>query len=150
MGDEFVRVDRKHALWVRWTHWVNFPLLALMVWSGIQIYWAHRVYTPFVPDSIYKTLGIEYHLADGMALHFSVMWLFVINGIIFTTFLLLSGHWRELLPERKTPATRAKFNGAQKAAYTGVFVLTLLTVLTGLSIYKPIQLYWLTTLFGGY
>lgn len=139
-----------------------------MVWSGLQIYWAHRVYTPFVPDSVYKTLGVEYHLADGLALHFSVMWLFVINGIMFTFYLIASGHWRELIPARGTlkdavhvllhdlrirrapKAPRAKFNGAQKLAYTGVFGMAVLAVLTGVAIYKPIQMNWLTTLFGGY
>jgi hypothetical protein len=51
---------------------------------------------------------------------------------------------------RKEPLPRAKFNGAQKLAYTGVVVMGLGSLLTGLAIYKPVQLAWLTALFGGY
>ncbi|HEV2246124.1 MAG TPA: thiosulfate reductase, partial [Terriglobia bacterium] len=34
----------KHSLAIRWFHWVNFPLLAVMIWSGLWIYWANDVY----------------------------------------------------------------------------------------------------------
>jgi hypothetical protein len=48
-----VSIKYKHSLAVRWMHWINFPLLALMIYSGLLIYWAdsqheglnaHRVY----------------------------------------------------------------------------------------------------------
>jgi thiosulfate reductase cytochrome b subunit len=95
------------------------------------------------------------------------MWLFVGNGILYVAYTLLSGEWRELVPNRHTlrdawnvmlhdlhirkePLPRAKFNGAQKLAYTGVIVMGIGSLLTGLAIYKPVQLAWLTWLFGGY
>ena len=35
---------KKHPLAIRWFHWLNFPLLAIMVWSGTLTYWANAVY----------------------------------------------------------------------------------------------------------
>ena len=34
-----IRIERKHPLAIRWMHWVNFPVLFTMIWSGILIYW---------------------------------------------------------------------------------------------------------------
>jgi thiosulfate reductase cytochrome b subunit len=33
-------LEKKHPLAIRWFHWINFPVLAIMIWSGIMIYWA--------------------------------------------------------------------------------------------------------------
>jgi thiosulfate reductase cytochrome b subunit len=102
-----------------------------------------------------------------MALHFFFMWLFAVNGLLYVLYTLISGEWRELLPNRHTlrdawnvmlhdlrirrePLPRTKFNGAQRLAYTGVILMGLGSLLTGLAIYKPVQFAWLTTLFGGY
>jgi len=38
------RLIHKHSLAIRWFHWVNFPLLTVMIWSGLLIYWANGVY----------------------------------------------------------------------------------------------------------
>jgi|SRR6516162_4705564 len=61
--------------------------------------------------------------------------------------------WQVVLHDlklRKTPLPRAKFNGAQRLAYTGVIVMGAGSLVTGLAIYKPTQLAWLTSLLGGY
>jgi thiosulfate reductase cytochrome b subunit len=157
----------KHSLWTRWTHWVNFPLLALMIWSGMWIYWANDIYRPFFPAWFYKAFAVDHKLALGMAVHFTIAWLFTINGILYVSYLLISGEWRELLPTRasfreavlvmlhdlhlrKALPPQGKFNAAQRIAYTGVTVMGLGSLLTGLAIYKPTQLYWLTFILGGY
>jgi len=33
-------LEKKHPLAIRWFHWINFPVLTIMIWSGILIYWA--------------------------------------------------------------------------------------------------------------
>ncbi|HEU4889163.1 MAG TPA: cytochrome b/b6 domain-containing protein [Thermoanaerobaculia bacterium] len=171
------RLEKKHPLAIRWFHWINFPLLALMIWSGILIYWAYPTYRIGIGDftlvkmnldqTTWRALKVNNRLAEGMALHFFFMWLFAINGAAYVGYTLFSGEWRELLPNRHTlrdawnvllhdlrirkePLPRTKFNGAQKLAYTGVIVMGLGSLLTGLAIYKPVQLAWLTALFGGY
>jgi len=157
-------------------HWVNFPVLVIMIWSGLLIYWANDVYDVsvggitlyhFFPDWFYRALDLEHGLAVGMAYHFAFMWFFAINGVLYVAYTFFSGEWRHLLPNRhtpreawdvvlhdlhlrKTPLPRAKFNGAQRIAYTGVILMGAGSVLTGLAIYKPTQVAWLTSLLGGY
>ena len=84
------RLAPKHARAIRWMHWINAPSLAVMIWSGLQIYWANDVYAlrvggvtlfHFFPDWFYRTLGLEYRLAVGMAFHFTFMWLFAIKRV---------------------------------------------------------------------
>ncbi|MDQ2840346.1 MAG: thiosulfate reductase, partial [Acidobacteriota bacterium] len=80
-----VKLKLKHLLAIRWFHWINFPLLFLMIWSGMLIYWAYAPYhigpVHFFPDWVYSALHSDHRLAEGMALHFTLMWIFVLNGV---------------------------------------------------------------------
>jgi thiosulfate reductase cytochrome b subunit len=171
-----IRLEPKHPRVIRWLHWVNAPVLAVMIWSGLLIYWANDAYVVrlggvtlfhFFPDWFYRALDLESGLAVGMAYHFTFMWLFAVNGLLYVLYTFISGEWRHLLPDRRTPREawgvvlhdlglrkgplpRAKFNGAQRIAYTGVILMGAGSLLTGLAIYKPTQLAWLTSLLGGY
>jgi thiosulfate reductase cytochrome b subunit len=170
------QLEKKHPLAVRWLHWINFPLLAMMIWSGILIYWANPVYSihvagselfHFFPTWFYDTLGVPFRLAEGLQLHFFFMWLFAVNGVLYVVYTILSGEWRALIPlpasfkraplvalhdahiiKNKPP--QGKYNDAQRIAYTGVILMGAASTLTGLAIYKPLQLAWLTALLGGY
>ena len=170
------RVTKKHPLAIRWFHWLNFPVIAVMIWSGILIYWANDVYRvgwgdktvlKFFPDSINKALNIPYRLAEGMSLHFFFMWFFAINGFFYVLYLFISGEWRLIFPNRRSLKeswqvilhdlhirrslpTQKKYNAAQRIAYTGVIIMGIGSLLTGLAIYKPVQLYWLCAGLGGY
>ncbi|WP_081867879.1 cytochrome b/b6 domain-containing protein [Hymenobacter sp. IS2118] len=166
----------KHSLAIRWFHWVNFPVLSLMIWSGLWIYWANDVYRlgwgdttlfKFFPQSFYEAFNVPFQLAKGMAWHFVLMWVFFLNGVLYVGYTIFSGEWRYLLPNRhsfkeaiqvtlhdlglrKGPLPVRKFNGAQQIAYTSVVLMGVGSVLTGLAIYKPTQFAWLTGLLGGY
>src|SRR5580658_7641822 len=103
------RMEEKHPLAIRWFHWISFPLLSLMIWSGLLIYWANDIYRlglggvtlfHFFPDWFYHRLGIAQRLAEGMALHFFFMWLFVANGAMYVSYVVFSGEWRKVLPDR--------------------------------------------------
>jgi thiosulfate reductase cytochrome b subunit len=146
------------------------------MWSGLLIYWAYDPYRigwgkttlfTFFPEAFYDRFHIGFRLAEGMAWHFVFAWIFVLNGIAYVLYTGLSGQWRHLLPRReslreafqvvlhdlhirKQPLPREKFNHAQRLAYSGVVVLGALSTVTGLAIYKPTQLWWLTTVLGGY
>ena len=167
---------QKHPRAVRWMHWVNFPLLAVMIWSGLRIYWANDVYRigwggwtlfAFFPDGFYEALDLNRHLARGMAYHYFFGWLFTINGVLYVGYTVVSGEWRHLCPDRhalrdawhtalhdlrlrKTPPPQGRYNAAQRLTYVGIIVMGAGSVLTGLAIYKPTQLAWLITLLGGY
>lgn len=170
------RITHKHPFAIRLSHWLNVPILAVMIGSGLLIYWANDVYRigfgdttlfTFFPKWFYAAFHIPFRLAEGMAWHFLFMWLFALNGLFYAACTLWTGEWRELLPNRQTlrdawqvvrqdlglrrePLPKAKFNGAQRLAYTGVMAMGAASLLTGLAIYKPIQFGWLTWLLGGY
>lgn len=170
------RLGKKHPLAIRWFHWINFPVLMVMIWSGMLIYWANDVYRigigehtlfHFFPDWVYSRFFIEGRLAEGMAWHFLFMWIFAINGLLYVLYTAFSGEWRYLLPNRntfkeaiqvvlhdlhlsRTPLPRRKFNGAQQIAYTSIIAMGAGSLATGLAIYKPVQFGWLTALAGGY
>ncbi len=94
-------------------HWINFPLLTIMIWSGLRIYWAD-VRDPFgfgvglvgwhwfdfLPDVVNERLGLERRLARGLAFHFTFGWLFTLNGIAYGIYTWRSREWRHLLPDR--------------------------------------------------
>jgi len=170
------KIVEKHPLAIRWFHWINFPVLTVMIWSGMLIYWANDVYKvhlgktiyfQFFPEAFYKKMHFSYRLAEGMAFHFVFMWLFFLNGLLYVTYTIFSGEWRYLVPDkhsfreawltvlhdlhiRKTAPPQLKYNGAQKIAYTSIIIMGLGSLLTGLAIYKPVQFSWITWCFGGY
>src|SRR3954462_10963334 len=101
-------IKEKHPLAMRWFHWVNFPVLAVMIWSGLLIYWASdtynitlfgKTYFRFFPQGFYKAFHIPFRLAEGMSFHFLFMWFFAVNGILHVLYTLLSGEWRYLVPK---------------------------------------------------
>lgn len=141
-----------------------------------MIYWANDVYRigwgdktilKFFPNSFNEAFNIPYRLAEGMSFHFVFMWIFIINGIIYFLYLLFSKEYKLIFPNKKSfkeawlvllhdlhikkgLPPQIKYNAAQRIAYTGVIFLGLLMLLTGLAIYKPVQLNWLTYILGGY
>jgi thiosulfate reductase cytochrome b subunit len=180
-----IRLERKHPLAIRWMHWVNFPVLFTMIWSGLLIYWndsdnayqhPHAVYrvgmgsltlVRLFPPWFWKAINAPYRVTEGLGYHFFFMWLFAINGILYVLYLLISGEWRLLVPERRSVRDaiqvtlvdfhlrkglppQKKYNGAQRIAYSAVILMGLGSLVTGLSIYKPTQVHWITTLLGGY
>jgi len=169
-------VRRYHGI-VRLTHWLNAVLLAGMVASGLQIYSAFRHFgirgepylqpNPFDGTTFPEWSRLGGWLAGGLNWHFALAWPFVLTGLVYVGFLVASGEWRSLLfRPRDVPAAwrmqlyylrlrkqhppQGKHNALQKLAYTGAVLLGGLSLLTGFSIYKPVQLGWLTALFGGY
>lgn len=170
-------LEKKHPLAIRWFHWINFPILALMVWSGLLIYWANPVYRigigrhtlvkMTVAEKTYEKANLAFRLAEGLTLHFFFMWFFAVNGILYVAYTIFSGEWRDLVPDRrswkeailvalhdlhlrKEAPPQRKYNAAQRISYTAIIVMGLGSLLTGLAIYKPVQFGWLTFLLGGY
>jgi thiosulfate reductase cytochrome b subunit len=165
-------VKLKHLRAIRWFHWINFPLLFLMIWSGGLIYWAYSPYyigpLHLFPDWFNKSLHLDFRLAEGMALHFTLMWFFAANGLAYVIYTIFSGEWRYLVPQssaafrdawevvlhdlhlRKELPPQEKYNAAQQISYTAIIAMGFGSVVTGLAIYKPVQLGWLTALCGGY
>jgi thiosulfate reductase cytochrome b subunit len=148
--------------WVRTVHWINAVAVILMIMSGWQIYNASPLFNFTFSPSI--TLGGW--LGGALLWHFAAMWLLMVNGLVYLALGFATGRFaRKLVPispagviaDTKAALTGklshddlTKYNQVQKLLYTGIIIVGVLIVLSGLSIWKPVQLQWLTAVFGGY
>jgi Ni/Fe-hydrogenase b-type cytochrome subunit len=169
-------VKKRHHWIVRVTHWVNVVAVIVMVGSGLQIFNAYPAFArkgelfccyPWEGKPIPGWLTFGGWLAGARNWHFAMMWVLVVNGLIYLAFVYLHGEWRDLVPRkgdirdswqmvkfytftRKDHPHQGKHNALQKTTYFLMPLAGAFLVLTGLAIWKPVQLSWLTTLFGGY
>jgi thiosulfate reductase cytochrome b subunit len=148
--------------WVRTVHWINAVAMILMIMSGWQIYNASPLFNFRFSSAI--TLGGW--LGGALLWHFAAMWLLMVNGLIYLVLGFVTGRFRRKLlpitPEGVIADTKAALTGklshadlstynyVQRLLYAGIIVVGVLIVLSGLSIWKPVQLQYLTALFGGY
>ncbi|OQW55248.1 MAG: thioredoxin reductase [Proteobacteria bacterium SG_bin9] len=149
-------------VWVRIMHWINAVAMIMMIMSGWQIYNAYPIFSFTFPSAI--TLGGW--LGGALLWHFAAMWLLMVNGLLYIIVGLLTGRFRKkmlpispvgLLTDTKDALTGklshedlSKYNNVQKLLYLGVILAGIVVVLSGLSIWKPVQLSWLTNIFGGF
>jgi Thiosulfate reductase cytochrome B subunit (membrane anchoring protein) len=152
-----------HPLVVRITHWINALAILVMVASGWRIYNASPLFESFTfPEAL--TLGGW--LAGALQWHFAAMWLLALNGVVYVVYGIVSGHFRrKLLPispgavlRDVSQALRGRlahedlsvYNAAQRAAYVVLILALVVLILSGLAIWKPVQLQELAALMGGY
>lgn len=153
-----------HPFIIRLTHWINFIALGIMVLSGLRIYNASPVFAFKIPEDL--TLGGW--LAGARQWHFFAMWLFVVNGMVYVLYNIISKHGRTttlfrisdtggMIPMiqyylrlRKEHPIQKKYNSLQKFAYTVIPLVACGTILTGIGIYWPVQWAVVTKFFGGY
>jgi thiosulfate reductase cytochrome b subunit len=149
--------------WVRVMHWTNAVAVVLMIMSGLQIYNASPLFKSL---TFSPTITLGSWLGGALLWHFAAMWLLMINGLAYLVTGIATGRFaKKLFPISArgviTDATAAvtfrlshddlsKYNQVQKLLYTGIIVVGIVIVLSGLSIWKPVQLQYLTALFGGY
>jgi len=151
-----------HPPWVRICHWVNTLAIFVMIGSGWQIYNASPLFDFEFPKQI--TLGGW--LAGALLWHFAAMWVVVVNGIVYVSLGIVTGRFRakllpihpgEVIADMKAALSfklahddLSHYNAVQKVLYAGVIVAGIVIVLSGISIWKPVQFQGLTALFGGY
>jgi len=168
-------VKRNHWV-IRLTHWVNVVAIVVMAGSGMRIFNAHPAFgrpgeafalNPWEGRPIPAWLTFGGWLGGARHWHFAMMWLLVANGALYIAFLFLHGEWRDVVPRRgdatdalemikfylfvrKDHPVGGKHNALQKGAYFAMPVLGIIIVLTGLAIWKPITLGFITALFVNY
>jgi thiosulfate reductase cytochrome b subunit len=151
-----------HPRWVRICHWINAFAILVMIGSGWQIYNASPLFDFVFP----RQIALGNWLAGALLWHFAAMWVLVINGIAYVALGIVTGRFRrKLLPIRPNEVVAdlkaavtfklahddlSHYNALQKLLYTGVILAGVVIVLSGLSIWKPVQFQELTALFGGY
>ena len=151
-----------HPVWVRACHWINALAILVMIGSGWQIYDA----SPLFNFEFSKHIALGQWLGGALLWHFAAMWVLVINGIVYVTLGLATGRFRrKLLPINPSQVLAdanaalsfklahediSHYNAVQKLLYASVILCGIVIVLSGLSIWKPVQFQELTALFGGY
>jgi thiosulfate reductase cytochrome b subunit len=159
--DAGVERIKLHRLYVRVFHWINAVAIVMMIMSGWQIYNASPLFSFDFPDAV--TLGGW--LGGGIQFHLAVMWVFVLNLLIYIVLGIARGHFaKDFLPvgpkavvadlgkalRGKLPHDVGSYNAVQKIFYIGVIGAMLLTFLSGLCVWKPVQFQMLAYLVGGY
>lgn len=153
---------RIHPLVVRITHWINALAILVMVASGWRIYNA----SPIWPFKFPNDLTLGGWLAGALQWHFAAMWLLAANGLVYLVYGFVSGHFaRKLLPISPRAVVHdvrnalrghlahddlSVYNAAQRAAYVALILAGIVLVVSGLAIWKPVQLQGLAALLGGY
>ncbi len=154
-----------HPLWVRVTHWINALAMFVMITSGWRIFDASPLFPFTFPPAITIGDGLD-GLPGALLWHFAAMWLLVVNGVVYIMLGIVTGRFRQkLLPIRPSEVVRdfiaaatgklshndiAVYNAVQRLLYVGVILAGIVVVLSGMSIWKPVQFQELTALFGGY
>jgi thiosulfate reductase cytochrome b subunit len=162
----------EHPWAVRFAHWVNAVTVTVLALSGLQIFNAFPSFGSKVPQvdlvtAVPRAVTLGGWLGGALQWHFAFMWIFTGAGVVYVAYQIVSGHYRTVLfgpgdvrhvwPMArhyflfgpKPPAT-AQYNGLQKLAYTSALGFGALSLLTGLVLYKPVQLSALGWCFGGY
>jgi thiosulfate reductase cytochrome b subunit len=167
---------KRHHIIVRITHWVNAIALTIMVGSGLRIFNAYPAFArkgetfccyPFEHHPIPASLTFGGWLGGARNWHFAMMWLLVVNGFVYLAFIYLHGEWRDLVPRRgvvrdswemvkfyvgrrKDHPIQGKHNALQRGAYFAMPIVGIMAVVTGIAIWKPVELSWITNTLGGY
>jgi len=152
-----------HPGWVRVCHWINALAILVMIGSGWQIYNASPLFDAL---EFPKRIALGNWLGGALMWHFAAMWLLVLNGIVYVALGIASGRFRRKLlpiyPAQVIADVKAAlsfklahddlshYNAVQKVLYAGIILTGVVIVASGLSIWKPVQLQELTSLFGGY
>ena len=167
---------RRHHWIVRLTHWVNAVALTIMIGSGLRIFNAYPRFArkgetfccyPWEGTPIPRSFTFGGWLGGARHWHFAMMWVLVANGLLYLGFIYLHGEWKDLVPRRgflrdsvemvrfylflrKDHPVQGKHNALQRGTYFILPWIGLLAVLSGIAIWKPVQLSLLTDLMGGY
>jgi Ni/Fe-hydrogenase b-type cytochrome subunit len=165
------RAVYEHPLPVRLCHWLNAISLLVMVGSGLQIFRAFPSFGAKIPQKDLlnwpKSFAIGGWLGGALEWHLTFMWIYIATGLIYLVYQLFSGNYRQVLFRRRDipgvwpmvrhyfffgpkPAAREAYNPLQKHAYTAAIGLGVLSVLTGLAVWKPVEFSWLAWMMGGF
>jgi thiosulfate reductase cytochrome b subunit len=161
----------EHPWLVRFAHWLNAVTLLVMTASGMQIFEAFPSFGAKIPqvDFIHfpESMRLGGWLGGALQWHFTFAWIFTTTGVVYTTYLFVSGRWRQVIfrPRdirgvwpmvrhyfifKPKPKQTEPYNPLQKLAYTSTIFFGVIAVITGLMLYQPAQLAWAVKFAGGF
>jgi Ni/Fe-hydrogenase b-type cytochrome subunit len=165
------RAAYEHPLPVRMCHWLNTISLFVMVASGLRIFRAFPGFGPKIPQhdllNVPASLTLGGWLGGALQWHLTFAWIYVATGVVYTGYQILSGNVRQILfvPRDvpgvwpmvrhyfffgRKPLQTDAYNPLQKIAYTSAIVLGVVSFLTGIVLFNPVQFSFLASLMGGF
>jgi thiosulfate reductase cytochrome b subunit len=168
--------SRHHPI-ARATHWISAVALVVMAASGLRIFNASPAFArkgeppfplwPFEGMRAPDLLTMGGWLGGARHWHFAMMWVLVANGALYLVHLFQRGRWRTIVPRtnswrdamemarfylflRRDHPIQGKHNALQQFAYSTMLACGVLIVVSGIAIWKPVSLGFLTNLLGGY
>jgi thiosulfate reductase cytochrome b subunit len=145
------------ALWAKIFHWVNIISLILMIVSGLQIYNANPVFGGRAGWDFPQLVVLGGGLAGGRDWHFAIMWIYALNLLGYGLYILITRRWQhrfasggDLKAARVSQNEKRKNYAWHRLVYTGIIPILVLAIVSGLAMYKPVQLHWLAGLFGNW
>jgi Ni/Fe-hydrogenase b-type cytochrome subunit len=167
-----IRPVYEHPWAVRFCHWANAVSVSVLAMSGLQIFNAFPSFGPKIPqqnviDNVPRALALGGWLGGALQWHFTFMWVFTGAALLYAASQIASGHFRTVLFTRRDilgvwpmarhyfffgpkPTSTGQYNPLQKLAYSITLIFGGVSLLTGLVMYKPVQLSPLGWIFGGY
>lgn len=165
------RAGYEHPYVVRLCHWLTALSLPILAASGLGILRAFPSFGDKVPQHDFITvpdaLALGGWLGGALQWHLTFMWLFAAAGAVYVCYQLASGHYRQVLftpsaapgvwPMARyylrlgpKPPPSGDYNPLQQLAYTIAIALSAMALVSGLALWKPVQLGWLVWLLGGF
>ena len=161
----------EHPWMARFCHWVNAISLFVLIGSGWRIFRAFPSFGPKIPERVLINIPDAFTLGRGLSgalqWHLTFMFPFVLTGLLYVCYELARGHYRQVLFTVKDvpglwpmfrhyflfgpkPESTEPYNALQKQAYTAAVMFGAASAITGATLWKPVQLWWLAWLMGGF
>jgi Ni/Fe-hydrogenase b-type cytochrome subunit len=161
----------EHPYLVRVTHWLSAISVTVVILSGLQIFRAFPSFGPKIPQAdlvkVPSGLGLGGWLGGALQWHLTFMWPLIAAGVIYVAYQAASGNYRQVLFSRRDiggvwpmvrhysllgpkPESKESYNPLQKLAYTSTILFGVVAVISGLALYKPVQLSPLLWMLGGF
>lgn len=146
---------RHSPIWTRAFHALDIVVLLVMAGSGLQIYNANPVFGGRGGTTIPEFFTLGGWLAGGRHWHFGFMGLYAINLGIWIALLwswrrqrlAVLGDVSTLGQSQSIPKRRI---ATHRLIYTLMLVVLSFSLITGMAMYKPASLWWLSGLFGSW
>lgn len=166
-----IRAAYEHPWAIRFCHWLNSVSLLVLAASGLRIFLAFPSFGPKIPQKdlmhVPRSITLGGWLGGALQWHFSFMWIYLATGLFYFGYQAISGNYRQVLFTPRDvrgvwpmirhyfffgpkPPLTEPYNPLQKLAYTSAIVLGILSVLTGMVLYNPVQFSVLAYLMGGF
>jgi Ni/Fe-hydrogenase b-type cytochrome subunit len=161
----------EHPYLVRLTHWLSAISVTAMILSGLQIFRAFPSFGPKIPQAdlvkVPAWIGLGGWLGGALQWHLTFMWPLIAAGVIYVAYQAASGNYRQVLFSRADirgvwpmvrhyflfgpePELKGSYNPLQKLAYTSTILFGVVALISGLALYKPVQLSPLLWMLGGF